>query len=180
MKKYLGVLSSQKLRKTYLLSVGLGLAVVLNGCDSQQAQLYEATAETTLTWRANYSHDPLEDKRGRYETFESVSLVNRNGEKPEDAVFQDDKGIWWPKNPPKPTVDDLEAAKKKPYEKIGKPQLLREVEYRVEYDQDGERVNLPTNYSVYRQVVKAYPDTPLSFTMGLNNGSVEKATPITN
>ncbi|WP_019507985.1 hypothetical protein [Pleurocapsa sp. PCC 7319] len=180
MKKYLGVLSPQKLRKTYLVSVGLGLATMLIGCGSQQAQLYEATAETTLTWRVNYTHDPLEDKRGRYETFESVSLVNRNGEKPEEAVFQDDKGIWWPKNPPKPTVDELEAAKKKPYEKIGKPQLLRKVEYRVEYDQDGERVNLPTNYSVYRQVVKAYPDTPLSFTMGLNNGSVEKATPIAN
>ena len=180
MKKYFRVLSEPKFRQSCLATVSLGLAVMLNGCDSQQAQLYEATAKTSLTWRANYTHDPLEDKRGRYETFESVSLVNRNGAKPEEAVFQDDKGIWWPKNPPKPTVDELEAARKKPYEKIGKPELLRQVEYRVEYDQDGERVNLPTNYSVYRQVVKAYPDTPLNFTMSINNGSVEKATPITN
>ena len=180
MKEHCKAFSRREFSRIGLAVIGLSLAVIFNGCGSQQAQQYEATATATLTWRVNYTHDPLEDKRGRYETFESVSLVNRNGEKPEEAVFQDDKGIWWPKNPPKPTVDEIEAARKNPYEKIGKLELLREVEYRVKYDQDGERINLPTNYSVYRQVVKAYPDTPLKFIMGLNNGTVEKATPITN
>jgi hypothetical protein len=153
-------------------------AIIFTGCGSQQAQQYEATANTTLTWRVNYSNDPMDDKRGRYEEFESVSLINRNGEEPEGAVMQDDQGIWWPKNPPKPTIDEIEARKKAPYEKIGKPELLRQVEYRVKFQQDGETINLPTNHSVYRQVAKAYPNgTPLTFTMGLNNGSVEKATP---
>ena len=103
---------------------------------------------------------------------------SRAFEKPTGAAYQDDKGIWWPKNPPKPSVDEIEAGKKKPYEKIGKPELLRQVKYRVKYQQDGETINLPTNYQVYRQVVKAYPEQkPLTFTMGLNNGSVQKATP---
>jgi hypothetical protein len=40
-------------------------------------------------------------------------------------------------------------------------------------------ITLPTNYAVYRQVVKAYPQQiPLRLTMGINNGSVEKAEPI--
>lgn len=35
---------------------------------------------------------------------------------------------------------------------------------------------LPTNYDVYRQVVKAYPQiTPLELTLGVNDNSVEKA-----
>lgn len=177
---YPKLLSRRQFNKILLASGSLGLAVMFNGCGSQQARQYEATAKTTITWRVQYSHDPLEDKRGRYETFESASLVNSNGVKPEGAVLQDDKGIWWPKNPPKPSVDEIEAGKKKPYEKIGKPELLREVKYRVQFNKDGERINLPTNYSVYRQVVKAYPDIPLTFTMGINNGSVEKATPVTN
>lgn len=176
----LKLFSRRQFNKLYLASASIGLAVIFNGCGSQQAQQYKATAKTTLTWRVQYTHDPLEDKRGRYETFESVSLVNSNGVEPEGAVRQDDKGIWWPKSPPKPTVDEIEAGKKKPYEKIGKPELLREVEYRVQFNKDGEKINLPTNYSVYRQVIKAYPDIPLTFTMGLNNGSVEKATPVGN
>jgi hypothetical protein len=170
--------SRRQFSRICLASASLSLAIIFTGCGSQQAQEYEATARTTLTWRVNYANDPSEDKRGRYEKFESASLTNRNGEKPEGAVFQDDQGIWWPKSPPKPSVDQVEAGKKQPYEKIGKPELLREVEYRVKYKQEGESINLPTNYSVYRQVVKASPNqTPLTFTMGLNNGSVEKATP---
>ncbi|QFS51829.1 hypothetical protein GXM_09323 [Nostoc sphaeroides CCNUC1] len=38
---------------------------------------------------------------------------------------------------------------------------------------------LPTNYEVYRQVVKAYPErTPLELTLGVNDNSVEKAEPV--
>ena len=167
-----------QLSRIALAGASVGLAFMFTGCGTQQAQEYEATAVATSTWRVNYSPDPMEDKRGRYHKFESVSLTNRNGEKPEGAVYQDDKGIWWSKNPPKPSVDEIEAARKQPYEKIGKPELLRQVKYRVKFQQDGETVNLPTNYEVYRQVVKAYPHkTPLTFTMGLNNGSVQKATP---
>jgi len=41
-------------------------------------------------------------------------------------------------------------------------------------------LNLPTNYDVYRQVSQADSDTPMDFTMGVNNGSVTKATPVVN
>jgi hypothetical protein len=38
---------------------------------------------------------------------------------------------------------------------------------------------LPTNYEVYRQVVKAYAQKiPLELTLGVNDNSVEKAKPI--
>lgn len=155
------------------------MAVTISSCDTQNTQQYEATATTNLTWRVNYSSDPTEDKRGRYEEFESVSLVNRNGKKPEGGVVQDDKGLWWPKVPPKPSIDEIEARQQQPYEQPGKPELLRTVDYRVTFPHDGQMVNLPTNYAVYRQVAKAYPnETPLKFTLGINNGSVEKAEPL--
>ena len=178
---YSKIFSQPQLSKICLASTAIGMAIIFNGCGSQQSAQYEATAKSNITWRVPYYQgDTTNDKRPRYEEFESASLVNVNGQKPEDAVYQDDKGIWWPKEPPKPTVDEIEGGKKKAYEKIGKPERLRQVEYRVKYNQDGERINLPTNYDVYRQVVKSYPDTPLNFTMGINNGSVTKATPVTN
>lgn len=182
MTQFYKLLSRRKFNQTFLAIVGIGIAISLNSCGTSQsgAGQYEATAEATYSWRVNYANDPMEAKQGRYEKFESSSLTNVNGEKPEGAVSQDDKGIWWPKLPPKPTIDELEAGQKRSYEKIGKPELLRQVEYRVEFNKDGERLNLPTNYSVYRQVVKNYPDTPLNFTLGVNNGSVTKATPVIN
>lgn len=153
------------------------MAIAFNGCGTQQADNYEATATAKMTWIVEYSNDPLADKRPRIEEFESVTLVNRNGEKPDGAVFQDDKGIWWPKEPPKPSLDEIEAKQKRTSDVIGKPRRLREVKYRVKFYKDGERLNVTTNHAVYRQVAKAYPDTPLTFTMGVNNGSVTKATP---
>lgn len=172
------IIPSPAIARVCLVSASASLAILFSGCGSQQSANYEATAKTSITWRVPYyESDPSNDKRPRYQEFESVSLENINGEKPTGAVRQDDKGIWWPKEPPRPTVDEIEAGKQKAYEKIGTPEALRQVEYRVKYNQDGERINLPTNYEVYRQVVKAYPDTPLTFTMGVNNGSVLKATP---
>lgn len=168
-------------RHTGLVSVGIGMALMLNSCGTQQSSQYEATATASITWRVPYyENDITNDKRPRYEEFESVSLVNVNGQKPDGGVRQDDKGIWWPKEPTRPTVDEIEGGKQKGYEKIGKPEALRQVEYRVKYNKDGEKINLPTNHSVYRRVVKSYPDIPLNFTMGVNNGSVTKATPIIN
>lgn len=173
--------SGSRLSQVCFVSAGISMAVLFNGCGSQQSSQYEATAKSSITWRVPYYEGDINnDKQPRYEEFESVSLVNLNGQKPQGAVRQDDRGIWWPKEPPKPTIDEIEAGKKKASEKIGKPEALRQVEYRVKYNKDGERINLPTNYSVYRQVVKSYPDVPLNFTMGINNGSVTKATAVTN
>lgn len=177
------LISRRKLNQICLATAGVGLAIALNSCGTSQsgAGQYEATAKATYTWRVNYTHDPVEDKRGRFEQFESTSLININGEKPEGAVLQDDNtGIWWPKLPPKPSVDEIESRRKSAAEKIGKLELGQNIEYRVKFNKDGERLNLPTNPSVYRQVAKNYPDTPLNFTMGINNGSVTKATPVTN
>ena len=166
-----------------LATAGLGLTIALNSCGTSEsgAGQYEATAKTTYTWRVNYDNNPTEGKRGRYEEFESATLTNVNGEKPEGAVSQDkNTGLWWPKLPPEPSVEEMESRIKSPAEKRGKLELGQDVEYRVKFDKDGERLNLPTNYDVYRQVSKNYPDTPLNFTMGVNNGSVTKATPVTN
>lgn len=176
------LISRRKFNQACIAVTGFGLAMVLNSCGTSQSDAgqYEATAKATYTWVVNYSNDPFEDKRGREVEFESASLTNINGEKPEGAVYQDDDGVWWPKLPPKPTIDEREAEKKRPAEKIGKPELRRQVEYRVKFNKDGERLNLPTNPQVYRQVVKNYPDIPINFTLGVNNGSVTKATPITN
>lgn len=156
------------------------IAVSFTGCGVKTVSQYQATAETTLTWQANYTNDPTEGKIGRFEKFESASVVNVNGQEPEGRVVgPDDKGLWWSTIPPKPTIDDLEARQKRSYEKPGKPELLRQVKYYITFQQDGQTITLPTNYEVYRQVVKAYPNqTPLKLTMGINNGSVEKAEPV--
>lgn len=164
-------------------ATGLSIAIALNSCGTSEsgAGQYEAKAKATQTWRVRYTNDPMEDKRGRYEEFESTTLTTINGQEPEGAVRKDDnKDVWWGKLPPKPSVDEIEAGKKSPAEKIGKLELNSQIEYRVEFDKDGERLNLPTNYNVYRQVSKNYPDIPLNFTMGVNNGSVTKATPVAN
>jgi hypothetical protein len=55
---------------------------------------------------------------------------------------------------------------------------LRTVKYHLSYEQDGQKVTLPTNYSVYRQAVKAYSKgQSLKLTLGINNRWVEKAKP---
>ena len=160
--------------------VSFSLTVILASCGTASVQQYEATAITTLTWQVNYTNDPQEDKRGRFEEFASSSVTNHNGQKPEGKVTgPDDKGLYWPIAPAKPTLDEIENRQKRPYEQPGKPELLRIVKYYIKYQQNGQTTNLPTNYSVYRQVVKAYPQgIPLKLTMGINNGSVEKAEPL--
>ncbi len=167
-------------RQIGLSLLGFSLAFILAGCSTITTQQYEATALTTLTWRVHYTNDPTEGKQGRFESFASDSLLNRNGQKPEGAaVGPDDKGLWWPKIPPKPSLDEIEDRQKRPYEKPSRPELLRNVDYHITYSQNGQTMTLPTNYSVYRQVVKAYPqNTPLRLVLGVNNGSVEKAEPL--
>ncbi|MDJ0648986.1 MAG: hypothetical protein QNJ60_09785 [Xenococcaceae cyanobacterium MO_188.B19] len=169
----------RQIPKLVLIILSFLFVTVIPSCGTQTIDNYQATAETILTWQANYTNDPMEDKRGRIEEFASVSLTNYNGQKPEGAVYQDDKGLWWAKVPPKPTLDEIEVRKKRNYEQPSKPELLKQVKYHITYQQNGQTITLPTNYSVYRQVVKAYPQKiPLRLTMGINNGSVEKAKPI--
>ncbi len=152
------------------------MAVALTSCDTVATDQYEATALTTLTWQVKYSINPTADRNPRFEEFASNSLLNRNGEKPEAAVIgPDEKGLWWPRLPPQPSIDEVEQ-RTKPQEKASRPELLRTVKYQITYQQDGQRVTLPTNYDVYRQVVRAYPSQKtLNLTLGINDSFVEKA-----
>jgi hypothetical protein len=76
--------------------------------------------------------------------------------------------------PPRPSIDEVEQRQR--YEKASTPELLKSVEYQISFGLGNERRTLPTNYQVYRQVVKAYPQKlPLQLTLGVNDNSVEKA-----
>lgn len=151
-------------------------AIALSSCSSVTTTEYQATARTTYTWQVEYSTNPSKDSLTRFETFASTSLLNHNGIKPTNAVTgPDDRGLWWGALPPKPTVDEIEQ-RQKFAEKPSTPQLIKSVDYQLTYLTNGQQTTLPTNYQVYRQVVKAYPQkAPLQLTLGVNDNTVEKA-----
>lgn len=155
------------------------IAIAIASCSNVTINEYEATAKTTYTWQIKYSLDPTSSKTPRFETFSSTSLINRNGIKPAGAVIgPDDRGLWWPHLPPRPTVDEVEQ-RKRPQEIASKPELVKSVDYQLSYRAGSSQVTQPTNYQVYRQVVKAYPQKiPLKLTLGINDKSVEKAEPL--
>ena len=163
-----------------IMLMGLVLAITLNSCSQLTIEDYEASALTTYTWRVEYFISPNE-KLPRTEEFASSSLLNVNGKKPEGAVGEvNDKGLWWPALPPRPSLDEIEE-RQKPAERHSRPELLRTVKYHLRYEQDGREVMLRANYSVYRQAVKAYAkEQSLKLTLGINNGWVEKAEPLFN
>lgn len=161
------------------MAVGVSLATMLTSCDRVTTEQYEATAETTITWQVKYFTSPNQKRSPRFEEFASTSLINRNGEKPPGAVIgPDEKGLWWPDLPPRPSLDEVEQ-RQKLGETPGRPELLRTVNYQITYQQDGQTVTLPTNYHVYRQVARVHPKRPpLALTLGINNASVTKAEPV--
>lgn len=156
--------------------VAVIFSAFVTSCSRVTTDQYEATARTSYTWQVKYSIDLTEDKLPRFETFASTSLLNRNGQKPEGAVTgPDDRGLWWPALPPRPTVDRVEQ-RKRPQEEATTPQLLKAVEYQLTYRVGDNQRTLPTNYQVYRTVVKAdVRSLPLQLTLGVNDNSVEKA-----
>jgi AMMECR1 domain-containing protein len=46
------------------------------------------------------------------------------------VVVPDDKGLWWPTVPPRPSVDEVEQ-RKKSQEEAGKPELIKDVQYKL-------------------------------------------------
>ncbi|MGJ3251475.1 MAG: hypothetical protein ACFE0J_10135 [Elainellaceae cyanobacterium] len=152
------------------------LAVSLASCNTVLTNDYEATAVTTYTWQVEYTIDPNKTHGRRLEQFASTTLVNQNGVIPDGAVTgPDDRGLWWPALPPRPTVDEMEASQRS-REIIGTPELIKRVDYSLTYQADGETVTRPTDYSVYRQAVKAYEnERPLELTLGIGDTTVEKA-----
>ncbi|MEM6425047.1 MAG: hypothetical protein AAF728_07805 [Cyanobacteria bacterium P01_D01_bin.128] len=161
-----------KIDRILLGLLGLILALGLWACEqiSQEFTLvvtdYEAIADVTYVWQVEYAESFDIERTIRRETFASTTLTNRNGVEPEEAVTgPDDKGLWWPALPPRPTVDDLELRQKKEREDRTDPTLLKQVDYTVLFEQDGTSRRVPTSHAVYRKLVKAYGgDRPLKLT----------------
>jgi hypothetical protein len=153
-------------------------SAVIAGCSNVTTTQYEATALTSYTWQVKYADDLTNAKLPRFETFATTSLLNRNGLKPSGAVTgPDDQGLWWAALPPRPTVDEVEQ--RSDGKQASPPELLKSVKYEFQYSEGTQQRTLPTNYEVYRQVVKAYPSrTPLELTLGVGDNSVEKAEPV--
>jgi hypothetical protein len=153
--------------------------LTLTSCSTATTEQYEATALTSYTWQVKYANNLISEPQPRIETFATTSVLNRNGVKPSEAVVgPDDRGLWWPTLPPRPSVDEVEQ-RNKSQEEAGKPELVKDVKYKLTYGVGNAQNTLPTNYEVYRQVVKAYPTRQaLQLTLGVNDNSVEKAEPV--
>jgi hypothetical protein len=165
---------------------GLALSV-LTGCEDVATNLatgdsittgtYEATATVTYTWQVEYAESFDQARTIRRERFDSNSLVNRNGIEPEAAVTgPDDQGLYWPALPPEPTADELEDRKKSSREKRTDPILLKDVDYAITFDYDGQRRTLPTNKNVYREAARAFEqEQALELTYGPGEETVGAA-----
>ena len=163
------------------LALTLGLAA---GCETYPATgntittgTYEAMATVTYTWQVEYARSFDQQRTIRRETFESTSLVNRNGVRPEGAVTgPDDEGLWWPALPPRPTADELEDRKQESMERRTDPLLQKDVDYAITFDYDGQRRTLPTSRSVYREASRAFADQQaLELTFGPAEQSIGAA-----
>jgi hypothetical protein len=164
-------------------ALGLTLGLVA-GCENYLAtgntvttDTYEATATVTQTWRAEYARSFDRRQTIHMQTFESNSLVNRNGVRPEGAATgPDDEGLYWPPLPPRPTADDLDGRKREPIEQRTDPAIFREVDYAITFDYDGQRRTLPTTRTVYREASRAFADQqPLEVTFGPGEQSIGAA-----
>lgn len=158
-------------------TMGVGLAIA--GCEEVVTSDYEAIAVTTYTWQAEYTPrgvTPDRPREGRLETFETNSLVNMNGQPTVDPTGErDERGIWWPAIPPKPTVEELEA-RLEDGEVFSEPLINKSVDYTLTFDKQGSTVTLPSDYSVYRQAVKAHEsERSLKLLLGAQEAYVQKA-----
>ncbi|MEM7065555.1 MAG: hypothetical protein AAF572_20620 [Cyanobacteria bacterium P01_B01_bin.77] len=168
-----------ELARRYVGHVLLGGLVAIAACEPVTTNFattdYSASANVTYTWQVRYNRDDGRDRPNdtRLEKFTSVSLENQNGVRPGLAVTgPDDKGLWWPELPPKPTVDDMEARQQE-NERPEPPELLQSVDYTLTLDQAGQQKTLPTSYKVYRQAVKAHANQrSLEVILGPQDGSV--------
>ncbi len=106
-------------------------ALTLNSCSTATTEQYEATALTSYTLQVKYANNLTSQPQPRIETFANTSMLNRNGLKPAGAlVGPDDRGLWWPTLPPRPSVDEVDQHKR-PQEEAGKPELVKDVKYKL-------------------------------------------------
>lgn len=159
--------------------------VLAIGCNQVSTNAYEATADfeataaTTYVWQVEYLPRTIGQDRPndrRLERFESTTVTNVNGIRPEAAGSgPDSKGLWWPVLPPEPTVDDIEDRRRNA-ETPRPPEIIKAIDYKITFNQAGETKTLPTDYDVYREAVKAFErDRPLELTLGPQDASVLKA-----
>ena len=173
------------LQQYFLISMGLRLGIfgllaliltiAFTGCNRIVIDEYQGMALTTHTWQVEYFISRNE-KTPRIEEFASNSLLNIDGERPPQAFGdKDDRELWWADIPPKPTLDEIEALEKTG-EKHSRPSLLRTVEFSLQYQYQGETFEKPTDFSVYRQAVKAKrQEKSLKILLGIGDRWVQKA-----
>ncbi len=128
----------------FSLATAIALSTTLTSCSTLTTDQYEATALTKYTWQVKVANDLANETSPRFETFANTELLNRNGNKPDKAVTgPDDRGLWWPSLPPRPTVDEVEGRKQG--QEASKPELLKSVEYKLTYGVGEQQRTLPTN-----------------------------------
>lgn len=155
-----------------------GLSALLVGCgETVITNRYEPIAQVSQTWQVQYSPNLGGDRRPRIEKFGSTNLEIRNAERPDQAVTgPDDRGLYWPALPPRPTVNELEAKRRTSSEEMTQPELVKTEDYALTFEAEGRTQTLPTNYDVYRQAVRGLQDgRSLELTLGANDDSVLKA-----
>lgn len=171
------------MRHSTIYAMGIACLGTMVGCqrlaigDTLVTQHYEATAEVRYVWQVEYAESFDIARTIRQERFASTALTNRNGVKPEGAVTgPDERGLWWPELPPRPTVDELEA-RQGSRERRTDPQLIKQVDYALTYQVDGqESVTLPSHDLVYRQAVKAHAQGQgLAVTLSADGSAVARA-----
>ncbi|MDX2098033.1 MAG: hypothetical protein SFW36_09685 [Leptolyngbyaceae cyanobacterium bins.59] len=147
-----------------LLGVGLsactpsGDAVASTSCNT-------ALALATYTWQVEYFTSRGNPQGTRIKEFANTRLLNQNGKKPTDAVTgPDDKGVWWPALPPRPSADAMDA-ERQPGELYEPPRLQQTVRYTLQCT-DGE---LGTDDATYRQAartIRAGQSVEVNYTLG--------------
>lgn len=168
---------------TAALVISVGITAGTTSCTqvetAEATTDFQASAITTYTWQVEYTPRTVGQDRPnnrRLEQFESTSVTNLNGIRPEaEGSGPDSKGLWWPVLPPEPTVDEIEDRRRKS-ETASEPEIIKSVAYKLTFNQAGEEKTLPTDYDVYRQAVKAFEkERPLMLTLGPQDTSVIKA-----
>ena len=127
----------QPWKKAVIPAVCVCVGAVVTSCTQVSTNAYEATADfeataaTTYTWQVEYvprGATPDRPNDRRLEQFESTTVVNRNGIKPEAAGSgPDEKGLWWPVLPEEPNVDAIEDRRLKG-ETPRPPEVIKSVE----------------------------------------------------
>lgn len=164
--------------KNFVRSIAVSSLLLLGGCgETVITNRYEPIAQVSYVWQVQYSPNLGGDRPPRLEKFGSTTLEIRNGERPDAAVTgPDDRGLFWPALPARPTVDEMEAKRRTSSEEMTQPELLKREDYALTFEAEGRTQTLPTNYDVYRQAVRGLREgRSLQLTLGTNNDSILKA-----